>query len=201
MATERQKSIELKSGFFVCLWVFQGTHFRCWHLTMEQKEQIELPATTHTQSEPDLAVVQLPLLQALHAATERPMILMLAFATWHVWIAANFHLSSSTAAAGWGTALLMALFVGTALNANAFIPPWRAFVSQRRWSIARFYLIPFCVSSYSTIAAEHGFIALFPVSDWVTGVVGLAVTAAVVLCLIATRIILTLHFRRRASPS
>ena len=110
----------------------------------------------------------------LENLTPRIIMLLLYFA-WYLWIVINFRLPQDISYVKWGTSILLSIFVGTALNVNAYVPPFEEHLALRRWAIFRFYLIPFCVSSYSNVSFYYNFVALFPVHDYVTGVIGIAV--------------------------
>ncbi len=88
----------------------------------------------------------------------------------------------------WGTSILLSVFVGTALNINAYIPPLEEHITLRRWAIFRFYIIPFCVSSYSNVSFYYNFIALFPVHDFVTGVIGIGLVVGLGIILVLIRL-------------
>jgi hypothetical protein len=60
----------------------------------------------------------------------------------------------------WGTTLFMSIVVGLALNFNAY-GSIRAIRSGEPWKIARFFIIPFCVSSYPLLIREQNFILIF----------------------------------------
>ena len=60
----------------------------------------------------------------------------------------------------WGTSLFMSIVVGIALNFNAFgsIEEIR---KANKWKVTRFFIIPFCVSSYPLLIKEQNFILIF----------------------------------------
>jgi len=60
----------------------------------------------------------------------------------------------------WANAFAMSGLVGTLLTINA-IPPGHRLRDLTTRQIWRFYLIPFCVSSFSTAAKATGFIFIF----------------------------------------
>ena len=60
----------------------------------------------------------------------------------------------------WLTSLGLSLFVGTALCVNAASGAGGK-ASLGRWQAFRFYLIPFCVSSFSSLVKDRGFILIF----------------------------------------
>lgn len=115
------------------------------------------------------------------------IIILLLYLAWYLWIVINFTLPADTAPVKWGTSILLSVFVGTALNINAYIPPFEEHISLRRWAIFRFYIIPFCVSSYSNVSFYYNFIALFPVHDYVTGVIGIGFVVGLGIILVVIR--------------
>lgn len=110
--------------------------------------------------------------------TPRIILLLLYFA-WYLWIVINFRLPQDISYVKWGTSILLSIFVGTALNVNAYVPPFQEHITLRKWAIFRFYLIPFCVSSYSNVSFYYNFVALFPIHDYVTGVIGIALVVLI----------------------
>lgn len=65
----------------------------------------------------------------------------------------------------WTSAVAIALIVGSILTLNA-IPAAGTLNSLGRWTVFRFFVIPFCVSSLSAIAANKNFALIFPVQLW-----------------------------------
>lgn len=116
------------------------------------------------------------------------IIILLLYLAWYLWIVMNFTLPADTAPVKWGTSILLSVFVGTALNINAYIPPLEEHITLRRWAIFRFYIIPFCVSSYSNVSFYYNFIALFPVHDYVTGVIGIGLVVGLGIILVLIRL-------------
>jgi hypothetical protein len=97
----------------------------------------------------------------------------------------------------WITALILCVIVGFTLNLNAYSGPLRNFISTKPWQIGRFFVIPFCVSSYSAImkaAGEHGTaIYVFP-RDINTLLIGIASSVAFGLVLMVTRTVAVKFF-------
>jgi hypothetical protein len=91
---------------------------------------------------------------------------------------------SSSATRVWGNAALTSALVGTVLNANAYVAPFREHLQLRTWAIVRFYMIPFCVSSYSALANVFDFVALFPAQTPATGGTGLALAFGLALIMV-----------------
>jgi len=60
----------------------------------------------------------------------------------------------------WGTTLFMSVFVGIALNFNAF-GSVEEIRKENKWKIARYFIIPFCVSSYPLLIKNQNFILIF----------------------------------------
>ena len=75
----------------------------------------------------------------------------------------------------WGTAVGIALIVGFALLLN--VSGWPVnFHKLDRWQVLRFFLIPFCVSSYSLLIRDKGCVLIFP-PDLNTNAIALSVIA------------------------
>ena len=75
----------------------------------------------------------------------------------------------------WSNALVIALVVGVALNANAGHSDHRD-----NWAkTARFFVIPFCVSSYAALIKDAGFFFIFP-TDVMEVITGLAICSVAV---------------------
>lgn len=119
-----------------------------------------------------------------------PLCLIFTYFVWYVWIISNFPLPPEVSNSVWPNAMCMSLFVGTVLNANAYIPPLKQHFYLRKWSIFRFYVIPLCVSSYSSIAQHHSFTLLFPVQDYKTGLIGIGISLSIFIILNLIRIFL-----------
>eukprot|EP00455_Lapot_gusevi_P026561 TRINITY_DN28018_c0_g1_i1.p1 TRINITY_DN28018_c0_g1~~TRINITY_DN28018_c0_g1_i1.p1 ORF type:complete len:152 (+),score=7.71 TRINITY_DN28018_c0_g1_i1:53-508(+) len=134
--------------------------------------------------------------EAVYDSLKPQIILLLTYFTWYVWIASHFPLDPSARTKQWGTAILISVLVGLALNANSYSPPLKQYITLHRWAIMRFFLIPLCVSSYSSIAVQYKFIALFPVEDWTTGLIGVGATGGMMLLLIGARFYLAIQVER-----
>lgn len=61
----------------------------------------------------------------------------------------------------WVNAAGIALVVGLVLTANA-IPAGGTWRQLDRWSLLRFFVIPFCVSSFSSTMRDAGLVVIFP---------------------------------------
>lgn len=114
------------------------------------------------------------------------MVLLISFFAWWCFIVGSFPLPASSATRVWGNAALTSALVGTVLNANAYVAPFREHLQLRTWAIARFYMIPFCVSSYSALANAFDFVALFPAQDPATGGTGLGLAFGLALVMVAS---------------
>ena len=100
----------------------------------------------------------------------RPPLLPLWFSlTWYITVVAT-HEEPANVTAHWGNAAIISALVGTILNVNAFsaaaggdsLSDW---LKRNPCTSARFYVIPFCVSSYSSVVVSAGsdaFITVFP---------------------------------------
>lgn len=58
----------------------------------------------------------------------------------------------------WLTSLGVSAIVGLAFVLSVH---WHGGVRQHRWQLFRLFLIPFCVSSFSALVKDHGFILVF----------------------------------------
>ena len=104
------------------------------------------------------------------AALLRPPLLPLWFSlSWYITVVAS-HSPSSLPASVWTNAAILSAIVGTILNFNAFsaaashvvLPSW---LRANPFAFARFFAIPFCVSSYSSMVIARGsseFVSIFP---------------------------------------
>lgn len=63
----------------------------------------------------------------------------------------------------WATAVGIAVLVGTILTINAASGATGP-RSLERWTVFRFYLIPFCVSSFSALVKGRDFLLVFPLN-------------------------------------
>lgn len=87
----------------------------------------------------------------------------------------------------WLGAAGVAGVVGVILAANA-IPPGGTWRALGFWPAARFFLIPFCVSSFSAVMREVGFVVIFPRNVADNLAAGGAVAAFLLLCGAARRL-------------
>jgi hypothetical protein len=99
---------------------------------------------------------------------------------WWVWVAIT-HFDTLVIPTVLHSAIGICIIVGVTLNTNAYAlwsthwmdernpPRVRAFLYEGPFSALRFFMIPFCVSSYSSIINQEctfgTFVFLFPVSD------------------------------------
>lgn len=99
---------------------------------------------------------------------------------WWVWVAIT-HFDTLVIPTVLHSAIGICIIVGVTLNTNAYAlwstqwmdernpPRVRAFLYEGSFSALRFFMIPFCVSSYSSIINQEctfgTFVFLFPVSD------------------------------------
>jgi hypothetical protein len=81
----------------------------------------------------------------------------------------------------WLTSVGLSLFVGTALCINARTSAHGA-VKLSQWQAFRFFLIPFCVSSFSALVKDRGFTLIFSdkIEDLIAGGASCVVFALVV---------------------
>ncbi len=87
----------------------------------------------------------------------RRLLLWSAF-LWYVAIMAR-HATASPVL--WLNSAGIAAVIGVILAANA-IPPGRKWRELGFWPLARFFLIPFCVSSFSAVMNRVGLVLIFP---------------------------------------
>lgn len=78
---------------------------------------------------------------------------------WYLWVVAQNPPPSQILV----TALLSSCFVGMAHNANVYRPTLREYVFNHPLKVGRFFIVPFCVASYSGAATAHRF-SFFPPS-------------------------------------
>jgi hypothetical protein len=85
-------------------------------------------------------------------------IILWCYATWYCAIVSMYFDPSPRI---WLTALVVSFVIGIALNLSV---ARGAGVSVDRWQTIRLFLMPFCVSSYSSLIKDKGFIVIFPKS-------------------------------------
>ncbi len=61
----------------------------------------------------------------------------------------------------WLRSVGIALLIGMVLNLNAFHSLENIKKVRNKWQVFRFFLIPFCVSSFPTLIKDKGFILFF----------------------------------------
>lgn len=128
------------------------------------------------------------ILKEIGSLVTLPLCLIFTYFIWYLWIISNFPLPTEVSIKIWPNAICMSIFVGTVLNANAYIPPLKQHFYLRKWSVFRFYVIPLCVSSYSSIAQHHSFVLLFPASEYKIGLIGMGIALGVFIFLNLLRI-------------
>lgn len=106
------------------------------------------------RTEPRLTV---KLIRYLALLDNRRLLLWSAF-IWYVVIMAR-HATASSAV--WLNSAGIAAVISVILAANA-IPPGRKWRDLGFWPLARFFLIPFCVSSFSAVMHKAGLVLIFP---------------------------------------
>ncbi|MDT8437436.1 MAG: hypothetical protein RQ729_00330 [Wenzhouxiangellaceae bacterium] len=97
------------------------------------------------------------------------------FLVWYLaMVAQNFHPEPRL----WLNALGMAAIVGTALMlSTAGAAPSARSSAATFWRVLRLYAIPFCVSSFSALVRDRGFVAIFA-PDWRENLIALLACAA-----------------------
>jgi len=81
----------------------------------------------------------------------------------------------------------IALVVGLMLTANA-IPAGGTWRQLNRWSLLRFFLIPFCVASFSAAMRDAGLIVIFLRNPADNVFAAAAVAGFMLLCAVARRL-------------
>eukprot|EP01083_Nonionella_stella_P075431 205079_1 len=114
------------------------------------------PSTFHSENPPRMNVW----IAHIAAATRMSLSILWAYLYFYLYVVLTYRTNFSTLILA--TALGIAVVVGTAHVANVFKPPMCLFLSKNKFAIARSYIIPFGVSSYSTIASKAGLITIFP---------------------------------------
>jgi len=107
-----------------------------------------------------------------------------------IWYAAMAAAHFDPAPSIWFAAAGLAVFIGLALLLGVEPSP-RRWSSLDRWVVARLFMIPFCVSSFSALVKGKGFIAIFSPVPGEDVVAALCCGAFVAFCAAA---------RRRRSP-
>ncbi|MDO8545476.1 MAG: hypothetical protein Q7S40_33965 [Opitutaceae bacterium] len=97
------------------------------------------------------------MIRYLASIDRRKMILWFAF-LWYVAIVTCY---ASADPALWARAGGIAVIVGTILTLNA-VPRTGRVRDLGFWPVFRFFLIPFCVSSFSTLTTNRAFFLIFP---------------------------------------
>ena len=92
------------------------------------------------------------------ASLTRPRVILWCYFIWYVVIVARYFDPSP---AIWLSAAGIATVVGYSLYINA-ASAGRDSVTLNRWQIVRFFMTPFCVSSYSALIKGRDFLLLFP---------------------------------------
>ncbi|MFM9969842.1 MAG: hypothetical protein ACKVQK_15745 [Burkholderiales bacterium] len=109
-----------------------------------------------------------------------PRMVLWCYLIWYLVMAA-FHFDPAPGL--WITSVGVSLIIGFALDLNA-----RASGASgaRGWPLARLYLFPFCVSSFSALIKDQGFVLVFSPAIAETGL-ALGACAAFVLLVFAVR--------------
>lgn len=61
----------------------------------------------------------------------------------------------------WGCSFGISLLVGFALNINSYDSPKDILKFEDKWKILRFFIVPFCVSSFPAVIKGKGFLLFF----------------------------------------
>lgn len=101
--------------------------------------------------------LNLKILRYLARLDNRRLLLWSAF-LWYVAIMAR-HATASLPV--WLNSAGIAAVISVILAANA-VPPGRKWRDLGFWPLARFFLIPFCVSSFSAVMTKAGLMLIFP---------------------------------------
>ena len=150
-------------------------------------------APLHRGDTPSVRAQRLGVVVSVYASV-RPPLLPLWFAlAWYITVAI-FYGTSPSIQPHWINSSLISAIVGTILNCNAYAslaepPAILDWLRGNPFQVARFYLAPFCVSSYSSIVAtgaSGSFVLVFPSDPAVLGT-GLGSGCGVVACAAALR--------------
>jgi len=86
-----------------------------------------------------------------------PRVLLWCYLIWWAFAVARYF---EPAPALWGSSLGLSAIIGTGLYVStAYAGERRARVG--RWPVFRFFLMPFCVSSFAALIKGHGFVLIF----------------------------------------
>ena len=94
----------------------------------------------------------------------------------------------------WLRSIGIAILIGVILNLNAFHSMKNIRESSNKWQVFRFFIIPFCVSSFPALIKDKGFIIFFSPSFGEN----LTVITICILFLLLTRI--GHHIKKTAVP-
>ncbi|MGC4087632.1 MAG: hypothetical protein QM756_07005 [Polyangiaceae bacterium] len=90
-------------------------------------------------------------------ALRAPKLLLWSYFIWYLFAVANYFDPSPTL---WASSLGLSAIIGTGLYVStAYAGAERAQLPF--WPIFRFYLMPFCVSSFAALIKGHGFVLIF----------------------------------------
>lgn len=119
-------------------------------------------------------------LLAYFRALNTPRMVLWCYLLWYLVMVA-FHFDPSPGI--WITSIGISFIIGFALDLNG-----RAVGAPkaRGWALVRLYLFPFCVSSFSALVKDHGFILVFSPAAAETGT-AVGVCAAFWLMVLALR--------------
>ena len=86
-----------------------------------------------------------------------PKVLLWCYLIWYGFVAVRYF---EPKPALWGTSLGLSAIIGTGLYVST------AYAGDRRralgfWPVFRFYLMPFCVSSFAALIKDRGFVLIF----------------------------------------
>jgi hypothetical protein len=112
-------------------------------------------------------------------ALNTPRIVLWCYLLWYL-VMAGFHFDPAPGI--WMTSIGVSFIIGFALDLSS-----RAAGAPRArgWPLVRLYLFPFCVSSFSSLVKDHGFILIFSPALMETGI---AIGACLVFWLMAAAI-------------
>eukprot|EP00479_Gromia_sphaerica_P009254 TRINITY_DN3833_c0_g1_i1.p1 TRINITY_DN3833_c0_g1~~TRINITY_DN3833_c0_g1_i1.p1 ORF type:complete len:190 (-),score=23.54 TRINITY_DN3833_c0_g1_i1:264-833(-) len=111
---------------------------------------------------------------------------------WYLWILYSYYgwILENHEGTFWPTAGFLSLAVGIVLNVNALngSKPVIQQIIENPFKCLRFFIIPFCVSSYSAIASIIHFVSIFPDDGEVLGV-GFGVAAGIAVVLVSINMV------------
>uniref|UniRef100_A0A6U2Z8K1 Uncharacterized protein n=2 Tax=Lotharella globosa TaxID=91324 RepID=A0A6U2Z8K1_9EUKA len=106
---------------------------------------------------------------------------------WYIYVMAFFGADDASV---WGTAVGIMFIIGFTLTGNMYHAPFEKYWSEKKWATLRVFIIPFCVSSYSSSVSlqQDKFVFIFPKDAGIT-VGGLVLAGVLTGSLFAFRVL------------